>query len=102
MLLLVAVVALMLAVLPGWGTSRAPETGPWVLGWLAGIGVAVVVACWAGLVHVDETVCATAEGDCDLGGLEGLAWAGLTLVGLTVAWIADGVRRVRRARRVHR
>lgn len=98
LVLLVLVVVATVGVLPRWGGRPLP-TGPWLLGWLAGTAGAVVLAFTAGVTHYDVTVCQAAvgdEGDCDLGALEGLLWAGATLGLLLVAWVVDAVRRARR------
>jgi hypothetical protein len=95
LVLLVGTVVAMLAALPGWNGRRI-ATGTWIICWLGGTALAVCLAFVAGGAHFDETVCATATGDCDLGAFEGLLWAAIVLVVLLVAWVLDGVGRVRR------
>lgn len=87
--------------LPGRGRSdgrRRVSTGTWAVAWVLGLAVVVPVAFAVGVAHFEATQCSGVgfDGECDLGGLEGLLWAAGALVLGAVAWVADGVRRSRR------
>lgn len=100
MLQAVLVLAALALLLPGRGRSdghRRVATGTWAVAWVLGLAVVVPVAFALGTAHFEATQCSGVgfDGECDLGGVEGILWAAGALVLGSMAWVADGVRRAR-------
>ena len=85
---------------PTGGLRRT--TGTWLVLWLLGTVVAVVVAFLVGAARFEATECAGAEVECDIAGIAGALWAAVALVACLLACGADALRRRLARRRLSR